>query len=492
MINHNNNGDIMYEKGIWSDYRDKEIKFNSNDKIDKDSYDILIIGGGITGISSAYFLKDSGYKIALIDKGKIGNGITCKSTAKITYLQGTIYQTLNKFFGWEKAYNYYKSQIDAMGLIKNIIKDEKIECDFEKCNSIIFTLKDTGIKKINKEEKILKSFDCKVFEINSKKCSKGIKIKDSYVFNPLKFIDGVIKKLDGKVKIYEEVLANSLIKKDDGYIVKTSKGNISAKRVIMACHYPFFLWPRMFPIKTYIKREYVSAGKINEGKNYSAISIDKDLHSVRFYKDYLIYGSGEHRLTNKINYLKNYEKSKNDFKKYFGIMPKYTWMNQDIMSNDYLPFIGKVRDNLYVSLGYNAWGMTNGVLGGKIIANIILNGKSKYQELFNPNRVNILMMLNSLVGMVHYLKGYAEGLFIKNNPEYIIIDGLLHGIYIDDKGYKHVVRLICPHMKCFLTFNKAEETWDCPCHGSRFDLDGQVITGPASDNILVNKKKDNS
>ena len=227
----------------------------------------------------------------------------------------------------------------------------------------------------------------------------------------------------------------------------------------------------------------VNAVKVDYEKNYTAINIDKNLHSIRFYNNYLIYGSNSHKLTSKIDYKKNYTKSENDTKKYFNIKPEYTWMNQDIVSNDYIPFIGKIKDNLYISTAYNAWGMTNSSIGSKIIYDLIEKKYSEYGELFDPNRVNAKLIFNSLLNSLSYIKVYVQALFNKENPRYIKIKGLYYGIYKDENGVLHKIRLICPHMKCNLVFNREEKTWDCPCHGSRFDLDGNLINGPSVKNI---------
>ena len=154
-------------------------------------------------------------------------------------------------------------------------------------------------------------------------------------------------------------------------------------------------------------------------------------------------------------------------------------MNQDIVSNDELPFIGTIKKNMYISTAYHAWGMTNATIGAKLISDLIQNKENKYVAVFNPKRINLPLIINSIIGLFHYLKVYIEGLFHKNNPYYVKIKGIIYGIYIDNKGIEHKVKLICPHMKCPLVFNKEELTWDCPCHGSRFDIDGNIIMPPS-------------
>lgn len=472
----------MKHKSIWEDYsNNKSINTKTFNKINTD---ILIIGGGITGINTAYFLKDSNKKVTIIDKSIIGMGVTSKTTAKINYLQKDIYHKLKSIHGTKKAKLYLDSQKEAINLITKIIKDNNINCDLEKVPSIIFT--NNNLKKLDKEKKLLKSWNIDIKEYSDSNIKNGLLVENTYVFNPLKYINSLKNIINDKVDIYEDTIALSIEKKDDLYITTTNKGKIISKYVVVACHYPFFVIPYFFPLRTHIEREYVNAGR-EKNRKVTAINIDKALHSIRYYKDYLIYTSNSQKLTSKIDYQNNYQKSTKDYTKHFTKKPLYTWMNQDIMSNDKLPLIGKIKDNLYISTAYNAWGMTNSTLGAKLISDLILEKDNIYKDLFNPNRINIYLILNSIITVLRYLKVYIEALFHKSNPYYIKIKGIIYGIYKDNKGIKHKVKLLCPHMKCSLVFNKEEETWDCPCHGSRFDLDGNLIEGPA--NKMLNSTK---
>ena len=473
----------MSNKSIW--IRDLN-KNNYDNKLDSET-DILIIGGGIAGLSCAYFLKDSNYKITLIDKSKISMGVTSKTTAKITYLQGIIYQTLAKNFGIITSKLYLESQKEAIELINNIVKDNNISCDLENAPSIIFTFDDKNISKIKDEKSLLKRFKIKTYKVNYKGIKSGIKVNDTYTFNPIKYLNGLVKTLENKVNIVENVTATKIKKYDNYYIVYTNKGNVKANKVIIASHYPFFIKPSFIPLKTYIKREYVCAVKVKNPKKFSAINIDKDLYSIRFYKDYLIYGSNNHKLTSKTDYKVNYNNSKTDFFKYFKKEPEYNWMNQDIVSNDSLPIIGSINKNLYILTAFNTWGMTNATIGGKIIRDLIVERESKYERIFNPKRINVSLLFNSFIGSFSYLKAYIKSIFIKNKPYYIKIDNIKYGVYKDQNDKMHYIKLICPHMKCSLVFNREEKTWDCPCHGSRFDLDGNVLEGPSTKKLQDKK-----
>ena len=175
---------------------------------------------------------------------------------------------------------------------------------------------------------------------------------------------------------------------------------------------------------------------------------------------------------------------------------KYIWSNEDIITNDYLPYIGKIKNNLYIATGYNTWGMTNGSIAGLILSDLIKEKFNKYTSLFNPKR---LMPLSSFPNVVYDLyssaKPFIGNKLIKNKKFYsnkVIFtkkDGKNVGIYIDDAKISHVVYNKCPHMKCSLIFNESELTWDCPCHSSRFDLDGNCIKGPSNYNISYKEKE---
>ena len=482
----------MKSISIWEE--NNPIKNEKKEEI-KTDLDILIIGAGITGLTTAYFLKDTNKKIAIIDKNTIGSGITAKTTAKVTYLQKNVYSTLNKSFNKQVSKAYLNSQLEAITLMKDIIEKENIKCDLEKCDSYIFTHKKSNIKKIKKEKEILEEFGIKVtledkLPLTNIPTLLSLKVNNTYTINPLMYLEGLRKSINKKIDIYENILAKNITYHDNKFYIETNKDVFMAKSVIISCWYPFFIKPGFIPIKTYIKREYVNVTRLENMDHFTAINIDSNLSSIRFYKDYIIYGSNSHRLTEKIDYEKNYDKSIKEFKNIFHKEPTYTWMNQDIMSNDNLPLIGRVNDNknLLIATAYNAWGMTNSTIAGKILSDLIMGKDNKYEYLFSPREINKTSIINSLIGSFHYAKAYIQTFIDKNignnkQVKTIKINGKYHGIYYDNENKKHIINLTCPHMKCNLVFNNYEKTWDCPCHGSRFDIDGNIINGPSKEKI---------
>ena len=448
----------MENNPIW---KSNNIKFN--DKLTNTNVDILIIGGGITGVTSAYFLSKLNKKVLLIDKDNICNDTTYKSTAKISFIQKDIYQKLESTYNFNTSKLYFESQKSAINTLIDIIDKEKIDCELEKVNSYLFTNDECNIKKLDKEKNLLEKLGVKCFvedhlpiPYEVKKC---FYVEDNYTFNPKKYVENLAKKISNKIDIVINTTAYNIEKKDNLFSISTNKGIIKSKKVIVATHYPFFIFPNIIPIRNYISREYVNTCKYKIDKQFTAINIDKSTESIRFYNDNIIYVSNNHRLTNKINYQKNYEESRNKFKSKFKKNPEYSWMNQDMITNDYLPIIGYSRNNdknLMIACGYNAWGMTNGVIASLILADLINEKENIYYNLFRPDRISTIGIINSLIDGLSYSKAYIQTIFNTHK---------------------------CPHMKCGLVFNNEEKTWDCPCHGSRFDINGKLITGPSKENI---------
>ncbi len=474
----------MKYNSIWEQYNKHSIE---NKKLPSEVVDILIIGGGITGLTLSYLLKDYSQKVVIIDKGKIGNSVTSRSTAKISFLQQDIYQKLEKTFDYETSKKYYESQMYAIELLKNIIEKNKISCDFLDSPSYLFTNMENNIKSLEKEKQLLTSFGVECFDSDELPIKFPVKkvfyTKNNYTFNPVKYLNKLVNIIKSNIEIYENVCAENINYENNNYIIETSQGKIKAKKVVIANQYPFFIKPGFIPFRNYMKREYVNAASIDKKYQFNAINIDDELHSIRFYNKYLIYVSNSHRIVNKLDSEKNYQKAQDNFYKYFNLKPEYSWLNQDLITNDHLPIIGEVKKDLFISTGYNAWGMTNGVLGAKIIHDLLEKTNNEFTDLVKPNRINTIGIFNSIIDSLSYIKPYIEAPF-HNNDIYVEEDnGIKYNVYVDSKGIKHRVKRKCPHLKCNLIFNKKELTWDCPCHGSRFDLDGKLIEGPSKKDI---------
>lgn len=443
----------MKNYSIW---QDNIKKSNYKELLDDKCIDILIIGGGITGISSLYHLKDSNYKSILVEQNKIGMSTTSRSTGKLSFLQNDLLDKIRISSGDESFFEYINSQRYAIELIKNAIHKENIDCDLECVNSKLYTKNEKEIKYLKDLKKCLEKCNIKVNEGKSNlvKSKYMIEVSDTYLIHPLKFIHSLAKKLDN---IYENTSIKKIIKKDNYYLCYTDKVKIKTKYIIIASHYPYFNLPFIFPIKGTLEKSYLSAS-IYKTNKISLISYSNPFVSIRNYKDYLIYLSNSHSINTDLCDKKNFNellKKIHDL----NLTPEYLWSNTDILTNDGLPYIGEIKNNMFIGTGYNTWGLTNGFLAGKIISDIILKKENKYIELFDPKRNNLEQIIGGINSSFKSLSGYING-FIKSNNKYK-----------------------CTHMGCKLIYNEIEKTFDCPCHGSRFDQNGKVIMAPSDKDL---------
>lgn len=476
---------------IWKNFEHKKEELNENKNVD-----ILIIGGGLTGLLIAYYLKDKNLNTTLVEARTIGNGVTKNTTAKITYLQERIYTKISTLIGKSNAKVYLNSQLKAIKEYIKIIEKESIDCDFHKTPSYVFSNTKKEINKLKKEIEFLKREGIKIEEaplpLNTKYYT-SYKVEDTYTFNPLKFLKGIHNIIKDKISIYEKTIVYNVKKKDNKYICNCGKYKITAKKLVFASQYPYFLFPLMLPLKSYIEKSYIVVTKENEYKNFSCISSNKPTVSCRFYKNedkvYKISLGSSHNITLKQNDEENFRLVQKTFNiKKEDILLRYS--NTDIITSDHIPYIGKIKDNMYIACGYNTWGMTNSLLGGLIISDLIKSGVSEYADLFNPKRFNISNIIKLPFHLVNQITSYTMSKMIKNKSWYKSVKTIKNigtdiSVYTDEFGTEHKVKNKCPHLGCGLIFNETEKTWDCPCHSSRFDIDGNCIKGPSNKDIKV-------
>ena len=285
--------------------------------------------------------------------------------------------------------------------------------------------------------------------------------------------------------IFENSKVEKIDKKDKYYYSLVNGYMIKSKYVIIATHYPYFLVPFLFPFKTHVETSYIGALEVKNIQDISAINIDKPCISMRYYNDgkknYLIYLYQSFSSCNIQNIKENFRKL-NSF--------DFIWSNKDIITNDYIPFIGRLYqddDTFLIASGYNTWGMTNATLASMILRDIILKRQNKYIELFRPDRLlswnKVVRFFPDAYGSVKAILKSNKGNVNNRRVIYTKLDGKNVAIYKDENNKEHIVLNRCPHMKCRLVFNEVEKTWDCLCHGSRYDIDGKCIEGPSNHDI---------
>lgn len=471
-------------ESIWS----KSVQIPQRPVCPSDlSVDVAVIGAGMAGILTAYLLKERGRQVIVLEADRIGSGQTKNTTAKITGQHGMRYEKLIETYGREKAGLYAAANREAIERFEELIKEHQIACDFERLPSYLYSVEDEeGLKKEAEAAASLgiPAYFCKKsslpFAVKGAVC-----FEDQAQFHPLKFIKELAKELE----IYEGTKVLSV----KGHVLTTSHGKITAQNIIFATHYPIVNVPGFYFLRQHQERSYVVAYTGIEELNGMYYSADAEGLSYRSYQNFLLAGGSAHR-TGKHKPEGCYEsirrKVKNDFPK---AQEAACWSAQDCMPHDELPFIGKYsrfRPYWYVETGFRKWGMTSSMIAASVIADTVMGEENPYAELFSPQRCNFVAGIKKfLVDLGESSAGllWLRNLFttqkevnLKNGQGGVVRKGLKrYGCYKEEDGTVHRVSLRCPHMGCELSWNPEESSWDCPCHGSRFDIHGNLIDDPA-------------
>ncbi len=404
--------------------------------------DVLIVGGGIAGILCAYLLEQNGVDYALVEGKRIASGITKNTTAKVTAQHGLIYRKLLRSAGAEKARMYLDANRHAVEKYAMLCRD--IDCDFERKTACVYSLDNR--KKLEKEADALYLLGYHPFFSDTCELpfpvAGCIGFEEQAQFHPLKFLAGIAKNL----RIYEHTFVKEFAPK----LAVTDKGEISYQKLIFATHFPIDNKHGMYFLKLYQHRSYVLG--LEHAPQYDAmyVSDKKTGISFRNYKDILLVGGGSHRTGKKGG---NWQELKAFANMYYpNAVETHCWATQDCMSLDHIPYIGRYSKGLcdcYVATGFNKWGMTSSMVAAEILTDMVMEKENPYAALYNPSR-NMLkpqLLLNGCEAVVNLLT----------------ISGRR-----------------CPHVGCALKWNPVEHSWDCPCHGSRFDTDGKVLDNPAN------------
>lgn len=409
---------------------------------------ILIIGGGICGILCAYFLDLMGEDYILAEGNRICSGITHNTTAKITSQHGSCYKKMLDSYGKEKASLYLKANERALSLYSRLAKN--IDCDFEIKPNYVYSMKSK--KDLKEEVRAAKElgFDAEFLDATELpfKTKGAVRFKDQAQFHPLKFISHIAKDLN----IYENTFIKDL---SDPKTARSSEAVISANKIIVASHFPFINKHGSYFMKLYQHRSYVLAVENAPMLEGMYVDADKKGMSFRCHKDLLFIGGGGHR-TGKPG---GSWKELRDFKaKYFPDAKEVChWAAQDCMSLDGIPYIGRYSKNtpdLYVASGFNKWGMTSSIAAAEMLSSMVTGKESEFLPVFSPQRsvIKPQLFINSFESAKNLLSPTTKR---------------------------------CSHLGCALKWNKAEHTWDCPCHGSRFEANGQIIDNPAQKNSKI-------
>lgn len=465
-------------KSIWTQIQKKDY---SRLKQDIDT-DIAIIGGGLSGILTAYLLKQKGLQATIFEAATIGSGQTGKTTAKITAQHGPIYAQLIENFGFQTAKLYAKAQLEALQQYRQLIDEKGIDCDFQTVDTFLYTNENKAL--LEKEYFAYQELGLDGYLTDQTELPipiiQALALKNQAIFHPLKFLYTLANQLD----IYEHTPISDV--KEHTLITKDGL-EINAGKIVFACHFPFVNIPGYFFLKLYQSRSYLSVYPNKQPVKNAYLSIDQPAMTWRSYHGQLIFGGMDHPVG------KTPEKDPFQAIKSFQSAPySYAWAAQDCMSLDGLPYCGYYSPKTpdwFVLTGYQKWGMTNAMASAKLIVDLILSKRSPYAAIVDPARFDPGLTLRPFLKQTKTtMQNYLSHLMLPPYTAKSLPIGqgapIWHhfqkkGAYKDEQGNLHLISLCCPHLGCELKWNAAEKTWDCPCHGSRFDIDGHLIDNPA-------------
>ncbi len=487
----------------------------SYEKLNKDvNTDILVIGGGISGLSVAYCLAKAGRKVVLVEDGFLGSGETGRTTAHLTCALDDRYFELENIFDEETAKLAADSHFAAVEWIANTIAINNIDCDFRRVDGYLFLSDSDSMETLTKEYEATQRAGLKTSLINETPSivlngnKSALKFPDQGQFHIIKYINGLAEALrQMDCNIYTETKAENITKEGataNGYTIK-------ANHIVVATNTPINDWVTMHT-KQWPYRSYVIASKIKKGELPYALwwdtGTDKSHSKVEPYhyvrlesfdekNDILIIGGEDHKtgqsedndLNEEDRYMNLESWAKNHFPSFNTI--DFKWSGQVIEPIDSLAYIGKNPgdENIYIITGDSGNGMTHGTLGGLIISDLITGKINPWVKIYDPSRITLKTSLNYLKEVGNMVKQYADWLTINGLSETeklipgeggIFTSGTKkYAIYKDENDELHMCSAVCPHLGAILQWNNDEKTFDCPMHGSRFTTDGIVINGPA-------------
>lgn len=448
-------------------------------------WDVIVVGAGLAGILIAYYLKESGKKVLVLEAAKIAFGQTEGTTAKITSQHDLKYAKMIEEIGVEAARMYAQANESAIREYERLIREKNIRCDFVKCPAYLYTSQDEVV--LMEEAMAAASFGIDAFFTKETELpfpiTGAVCFKKQARFSPLKFIEAIAKELE----IWEQTKVTAI----KGNKVITIGGILSADNIVMATHYPIKNLPGFYFLRQHQERSYVLALSGYKEIEGMYLGVEKEGLSLRQAGEYLLLGGGGRRTgeqlcegkkgnaekekkaandkpMDKVQQLSGFAFLEEKAKQYFPECNiEARWSAQDCMPHDGIPFIGKYSiftPHLYVATGFGKWGMTSSMVAAMILRDEICGIENRFAEVFSPQRLHYKAgMKNLLTDIGVSAKGLVDGWILKRTHR-------------------------CSHMGCGLKWNPKENVWECPCHGSRFDENGKILDNPTQSTITVRKK----
>ena len=464
--------------------------------------DVAIVGGGIAGVTTALLLKRLGATVAVLERGAVATGATGYTTAKISALQGTRLSAIRSKNGADGAAAYAGATLDAIARIAALVEDEGIECDFERRDAFTYAGDQKEVASVEREAEAAREAGLPVESTTDTglpwEVAAAVRLAGQAQFQPVRYTRGLARRVEGDGShVFERTHVTNVHEGGGPCRVATAGGaTVTAERVVVATNYPL-LDRGLFFARLEATRSYCVAlpvrGEVPQGM---LITAGEPTRSLRTFRDHLIVGGEGHQSGAADARPERYEALVEFGQRHFEVGPEapYRWSTQDGMSVDSLPYIGPYTPGskrLYVAAGFMKWGMTNATIAATVLTDLMAGRDNPYAARFDPNRISLRGLpktakLNLHAGQeffgerVRPAEASSAGEVPAGEARVVRSGAGKIGVFRDEDGGVHGVSLRCTHLGCLLRFNDAERSWDCPCHGSRFDVDGAVLAGPAT------------
>ena len=469
--------------------------------------DVAVLGGGIAGITTAYLLKQAGATVAVLEAHRVVERVTGHTTAKITSLHDLIYDHLISQFGQERAQLYADAQQSAIERIASLVEARNIACDFRRTASYTYTESEQDLDAIRAEVAAATRLGLPASFVERTPLPYAVKGAITFAnqaeFHPRKYLLALVETLPGGGSHVFEGTRALDIEDGEPCRVTTRRGTVTAKDVVIATHFPYHD-PALYFAALFPKRSYVLGCRLHgPAPQGMFIGMEPGHHTIRSTPaaggEVVLIGGEDHKTGQGGDTRERYRRLEAWARERFDVRSvDYRWATQDNETPDRVPYIGKLSAlsrRLYVATGFGGWGMTNSMVAATLLSDMILGRDNPWAAVFAPSRFTPRSSARPLVAEnVNVARQFVGGRFSAQEAESVHalrpgegtvanLGGDRVAVSRDAQGALHAVSAVCVHMGCIVAWNGAEQSWDCPCHGSRYDARGRVIHGPANEDL---------
>lgn len=466
----------------------------------KTVYDVVVVGGGLSGLTTALLLKREGLQVAVVEADRIGYGVSGNNTAKVTALQATAYSTIARTHGAKAAAGYAEASLAGVELVASLAAEEGIDCDLERRPAYTYAHTEDEQGAVRAEADAAERAGLGVVRDIPPDLpypvAASVRLDDQVRLHPLRYAQGLAAAVQGGgCQVFERSRVRQ-VDEGDPCVVRTDRGVVRGAKVVVATHYPILdrglYFARLEPT-----RSYCLALRLRDGAPPAALAISagKKAWSISSAGEFLIVGGEGHPVGERADSSEHFRVLESFAREHWDVAEvTHRWSAQDPVPFDRLPMVGSYRPGshrLYVATGYAKWGLSTASFAALLLTDLIAGRRSPWADLVSPHRLSPrglprLARMNAKVGadlVADHLVPTKTVAPEELAPGQACVrrDGVgKTGVYRDEEGRLHAVSLRCTHLGCLVRFNEAEHSWDCPCHGSRFDVDGAVLEGPAT------------